>query len=368
MEYPIKQDRKRTLQDIAREAKVSVASVSHALNGKGRLSPSTRRLLEQRLRDAGYRLFARRYPVLYICHQDQFEDVQAYKPIFDQHSGLSRFFVENGINLRFELLSVRNKSDLRDELIRMLEAQPAAVVVSTDLHGLASHVVAWFTENGVPVVQIGHTNNIQGIHSVVIDNFTAGRMAAEYLAKQGHKRIGIIRWWAKKDPVSAETFAGFCCGLQAAGIDLPDEYVVETAEHTSASGPLQGRDGMDQLLALEHPPTGVFVENSMVSPSLIYPCSCEDKEAWLKTQEVEMIHFESWHLDWLESALGQKLLFPQRATALIKIDWQMVGQVAAERTFAIIEGTEVHESTQIVRIAPTLVRAEGMEITPISLS
>jgi DNA-binding LacI/PurR family transcriptional regulator len=44
-----------TIRDVAKAAGVSVTTVSHALNGKGRVDPATRALVAQVVRDLGYR-------------------------------------------------------------------------------------------------------------------------------------------------------------------------------------------------------------------------------------------------------------------------------------------------------------------------
>jgi DNA-binding LacI/PurR family transcriptional regulator len=47
--------RRVSIKDVAREAGVSVTTVSHALNGKGRLNPTTRRRVQDVAERLGYR-------------------------------------------------------------------------------------------------------------------------------------------------------------------------------------------------------------------------------------------------------------------------------------------------------------------------
>ena len=46
--------RRVSIKDVAREAGVSVTTVSHALNGKGRLNPDTRERVRSVARQLGY--------------------------------------------------------------------------------------------------------------------------------------------------------------------------------------------------------------------------------------------------------------------------------------------------------------------------
>lgn len=354
-----------TLQEIARKARVSVASVSYALNGKGRLSPQQRQKLEKMLREAGLKPRHRRYPVLYLYRQSRMSDVQAYQPLIEKYTGINEVLNRHEISLRLELIQEESHSPLAEQLASLDEARPGAVVLDSDLDEMLGGVARFFSKNQVPVIQLGHTVRQMGFEAVVVDNFGGGQLAAQYLIERGHKRIGVIRWWSRRDPASAEKFAGFVGAMQQSGLELNERYVVETAEKASFDQPLPGRDAAEKLLSLPDPPTAVFVENSFVSPSLIYPNSLEDRSMWQRLREIEMVHFEAWHTDWMDAALSQKLHFPQRDTTLLRIDWKRIGKIAAERLVARLDGED--KSGETVRLMPRLVAVRGAAAEPVQV-
>jgi LacI family transcriptional regulator len=92
--------------------------------------------------------------------------------------------------------------------------------------------------------------------SVAIDDEAGGRMAAEYLMKQGHERYGFVG-----DSVVPEyaihtsdwRLAGYRRALLEAGVALPEEYIGQ-APH----GMEQARQQTHRILAIPKPPTAIF--------------------------------------------------------------------------------------------------------------
>ncbi len=142
------------------------------------------------------------------------------------------------------------------------------------------------------------------------------------------------------------------------------EYIVESP-YCKTHGACPGRVAMERLLALDEPPTAVFVENSFISPSLLYPCNEKESCVPQKIQEVDMIHFEAWHLDILEQSLTGKLDFAPRKTKLLRIDWVDMGRVAGEHVMSRLTGQPA--TGKVIRIQPRLVCVEGDVVTPVDV-
>ena len=353
-----------TLQDIARKADVSVACVSYALNGKGRISLPLRKKLEGMLRDAGLKPRMRRHPVLYVYRHRKMSDIQAYRPLIEKYTGLSEVLNLHQQALRLELIQEESAVSLDEQLDMLLESRPGAVVLDSDLDEMLLPASRFFAMHQVQVIQIGHTfTPVDCEAAVVVDTFGGGQLAADYLIHKGYERIGVIRWRPEDDPASAEKFAGFTCAMQRAKRELKPEYVVMTLEKNTLNQPLPGRDAALKLLELAEPPTAIFVENSFVSPSLIYPNDFEDRSTWQRLRRIEMLHFEAWHLDWMEAALSQKLRFPQRETMLLRVDWRQLGRLAAERLVVQFEG--LGQQSQVVRLMPRLYAAKNHKTAPV---
>ena len=118
---------------------------------------------------------------------------------------------------------------------------------------------------------------------------------------------------------------------------------------------------MEQLLALPEPPTAVFVENSFISPSLIYAVNAREGELPKPIRELDIIHFEAWHLEWVEQLMAGKLSYPERKTKLLRVNWEELGRMAAKRLLERMEGRE--SGPEVLQIVPKLYAVDGEHFT-----
>lgn len=353
-----------TLKDIAQKASVSVASVSYVLNGKGRVSPEKRREVQEMLRQAGYRPKHLRYPVFYVSDHRRYDDQSGFFPFIQQYDGMNAVFHEEGVALRVEFLYMPNARDLRTQLQALASYRPGAVVLDSNLDSDMEQVGGFFEDQGIPAVQIGYVSHSSQFDAVVVDGFGGAHEAVRYLIQRGHTRIGTIRWNVSEDAASAQKHAGYVCALQEAGVAVRPEYVVESPFRKTPGRPT-GRVAVEQLLALDEPPTAVFVENSFVSPSLIYPSRPGEVELPDAIRALEMVHFEAWSLDGVRQILLGKLDFAQARATLLRINWEELGRVAARRVLARLGGAQA--TGEVIRLAPRLVDLVGEEAVPIGI-
>lgn len=351
-----------TLRQIAEQANVSVAAVSYALHGKGRMSAQMRSQLERMLKDAGYKPSYKLRPVLYINSHSIFHDMHILHPLLSKYEGINTCFHTEDIPYRLELLHMPGAASLEEQLNLLLAFRPSGVLLDSDLGEEMEEATHFFRKAHLPAVQLGHVQRAQGIDSVIVDSFGGAYAGTQHLIKQGHRRIATIRWNTTNDPASRQKFSGFGCAMSEAGLPVPDAYVVEAPLGRRPAGQ-PGRVAMKRLLELPEPPTAVFVENSFVSPSLLYPLPPE-KTVPQCIAEIEMVHFEAWSLDWIEQVVVSKLSLPPRHAKLLRIDWYQMGQVAAKRMLAKLEDGELDE--QVIRLAPQLVEVHQDEVTKLN--
>lgn len=354
-------ERAVTLRHIAERADVSVAAVSYALHGNGRMSTRRRTQLERMLKEAGYKPSYKLRPVLYISTHSAFRDMHVLQPLLSKYDGVNACFHAEEIPFRLELLHMPGSRSLNDQLQQLLPFRPSGVLLDTDLDDEMEPVVRFFADAGVPAVQLGHVQRATTLDSVVVDSFGGAHTAGQHLVSRGHERIATIRWRTEDDPASRQKYAGFCCAMEEAGIKIPPQYVVEAPR--GKQGDLQpGRIAVEQLLGLSKPPTAVFVENSFVSPSLLYPMPAE-RALPARIAQLDMVHFEAWSLDWLEQVVVGKLSLPPRHTKLLRIDWYQMGQVAAGRMLARLNGEE--GASGVTRLSPRLVQVDNGDESPV---
>ena len=171
-----------TLKDIAQELGLSVKAVSTGLNGTGRLSPETRKKIQEAARRMGYtpNVAARSL----VTHRSSFIGVLV--PYLN-----SSFFgnIIAGITLLLDSLDC-DENRQRRVLSRLMQRNVDGIILYPQRHqlGLAESLKAI----GVPVIQVMNHFVEFGEYAVMVDNLTGGREATEHLIGLGHRKIGFI--------------------------------------------------------------------------------------------------------------------------------------------------------------------------------
>jgi LacI family transcriptional regulator len=250
---------KVTIRDVARLSGVSPMTVSRVINESERVSPDTRRRVEQAISDLG------------------FVPSRLARGLSRQRTGTLALIVPDVANPFFTLI-VRGAEDVaRRAGYRVLLCDTRAdlsvereVIEEMIAHRVEGIVIAPVSDRsrgrlrrlakfGVPFVLIDRT--VAGIESDVIlgDSVGGARQLVEHLISLEHRRIGFI---VESDEVSTarDRRRGYQSALTAAGISL-DPAVVATA----TADPRGGFEGMRRLLELEDPPTAVFTVNNLVA-------------------------------------------------------------------------------------------------------
>jgi DNA-binding LacI/PurR family transcriptional regulator len=96
--------------------------------------------------------------------------------------------------------------------------------------------------------------------SVVLDLEGAGYQAAQHLIQHGHRRIGLITYFADIDNILPVN-SGFLRALQEAGIPEDPARVVRVKGFDIASG----SEGALMLTNLSHPPTAIFAITDLIA-------------------------------------------------------------------------------------------------------
>lgn len=155
-------------------------------------------------------------------------------------------------------------ADLEIEYVRLLRDYRADGVIFAggglkDASYLAqlTDMIAWFTSHHKAMVALGH--NLADVPQVTIDNRQATRDMTEYLIGLGHRRIAFLA-----GPASITTSAlrteGYLQALAEHGLSPEDALVLES-DFTFESG----QQLTSELLSLPVPPTAIFGSNDMVT-------------------------------------------------------------------------------------------------------
>jgi LacI family transcriptional regulator len=248
-----------TIKDVASRSGVSSMTVSRVINGSERVSPETRRRVEQAIAELGYvpsllarGLIRQKTATLALIVPD------VANPFFTL---IVRGAEDVARRAGYRMLLCDTRSDLTIEgevIEEMIAHRVEGIAIAPVSDRSRSHLQR-LPKFGVQFVLIDRT--VRGIDSDVVlgDNAGGARRLVEHLIGLGHTRIGFI---VESDEVSTarDRHRGYVEALEGAGLPVDPDLIVR-----STVDPQGGRDGMRRLLDLSDPPTAVFTVNNLVA-------------------------------------------------------------------------------------------------------
>jgi LacI family transcriptional regulator len=250
-----------TIQEVARRARVSPATVSRVLNGNESVHPD----LVLRVRDAvaglGYqpngmaRNLRRSESTLWAV---VVSDVS--NPFFTSMvRGVEDIAQDLGYSV---VLCNSDESRVKEAgyLAAAVADRMAGVIISpastpeTDVSGLISL--------GIPVVAVDRRVDGAAVDTVLVDNERAARLATGHLLDMGYRRIGCITG-PRQAMTASERLAGYTAALSERGID-PRPDLVRHADFRQPGG----YAAMTSLLG-ESRPDAVFIANNLMTVGAI---------------------------------------------------------------------------------------------------
>ena len=248
-----------TIRDVARLSGVSPMTVSRVINDSERVSPETRKRVEDAISELGYvpsrlarGLSRQRTGTLAVIVPD------VANPFF---TAVVRAAEEVARRADYHVILCDTRADLsveRDVIEELIAHRVEGMVIAPVSDRSATHLrrLAAF---GVPFVLIDRT--IPGVNCDVVlgDSSGGARQLVDHLVSLGHRRIGFI---VESDDVSTarDRRRGYEAALSAAGIALDPALVAHAAPDPSG-----GSAGMARLLELDERPTAVFTVNNLVA-------------------------------------------------------------------------------------------------------
>jgi LacI family transcriptional regulator len=245
-----------TIKDVAREANVSVATVSRVLNGSGPVSAET----QHRIREVAGRL-------RYVPHGGARSLITSktytlgvllpdlYGEFFSEViRGMDDTAQRHGFHLIISR-SHATKHGIETAMRAMRGRVDGVVAMSPDLDAESLLNVP----ATLPVVLLCSVPRGNAIDSVIIDNCRGARAMVKHLIGLGHRRIAIIKG-APRNYDAAERLRGYRLALKDAGIKSERSLELEGG-FTEAGGYAAAL----QVLELDPRPTAVFAANDSMA-------------------------------------------------------------------------------------------------------
>ncbi len=260
------------MADVAREAAVSLSTVSNLLNGRTeRMSTDTRDRVLQAIEDLGY---TRSEAARQLKTGDHPSVIGLIVPsVANPFYGALAHHVESAAMARgFQVLlgNTQRDPDRERSYTEELWGYGVRGLIFASSMARLSHLER-HVSRGLSIVALERPapkGEELEVDSVGIDNELAGRLATKHLLSRGHRRIGFlsgpIRTIGRKDRL-----AGYQAALTEEGIEPDPDLVWDQGVNRNDFGDADalnlGRQGTQILLSLPNPPTAVFTVNDMVA-------------------------------------------------------------------------------------------------------
>ena len=252
------------IYDIAREAGVSISTVSRVLNNKGNVTSATRARVEEVLARSNYTPIAiargmagkplRTVAVLTV-------DIRV------PHYSRTAYTIEREFGRRGYEVSLCNTGGEREEALRYLRAvtekhADGVVLVGSVFNGIGSDPEAAQYLNGVPVVLANGRLSLPNSYSVLVDDRHGTALAVGHLLGEGHRDLFFLK---DVPTASAEAKqAGFVEALRLAGIPDGEQRVIETQQ--SLEG---GVEAVQRILASGRPCSGIVCAEDITAAGAV---------------------------------------------------------------------------------------------------
>lgn len=265
---PKNQDKKPTIEDVARHARVSVATVSRVLNRpKGAyIAADTRRQVLAVVEDLGYRPFrAGRTLRTQISHLVALLIPDITNAFYSAIAHSVEVALRE-LGYSMILCNTNETADLQDDYLDEMEQHQVAAILL--LGAVDTPTLRKAAGSNTPIVLLNRRAP-DGFEMpfVGIDNRAAGRSVAEHFVSRRYEPVGMIHG-PLASTASRERFEGFRDRLAEAGRPLPQEF--------TASGELtieSGYNASGNILRSDARPAAIFCGNDLMAYGAYRRCA-----------------------------------------------------------------------------------------------
>lgn len=253
-----------TIYDVAREANVSMATVSRVVNGNPNVKPATRKKVMEVIDRLGYRpnavargLASKKTTTVGVIIPD------ISSPFFAE---LARGIEDIATMYKYNIILSNSDQNIEKELHllnTMLGKQVDGIVFMGG--NIKEDHVEQFKKSPVPIVLAGSIEETGEIPSVNIDYEQASFDAVTAFVEKGHKEIAFVVG-PYHEPINKDKkLEGYKRALSEAGIEFKEDFVVE-GDYTYDSG----LEAIERILELETKPTAILVGSDEMALGVVH--------------------------------------------------------------------------------------------------
>lgn len=216
-----------TIKDVAKRARVSIATVSLVMHNHKKISDETRVRVNKAIKDLNYHPFRSARGLVsrktgnlaFIVTEDHFlRSEPFYTYIF-----LGAEFEARQNEYYILLTSIRSDFKAGDRLPRcVLERNVDGVIIAGKV---PEDIIACLEKYELPMAFVDYYPPAENYPVVLIDNFSGGMQAVQHLTSLGHRHIGFIGGDIQH-PSIRDRFQGYKVALESANINYNSKMSV----------------------------------------------------------------------------------------------------------------------------------------------
>lgn len=331
-----------TIKDVAREAGVSVATVSRVINKSPKASENSIKSVTHAMKLLGYRPNANARAL--VSQSTNTVGVLVFD-VSDPFFGTLVKAVDNVAREHGKHTLIGNGYHNAED-----ERQAIELLINNRCESLIIHSKALSDEE-----LIGYANEVKGLvlinrqipeikeRCIHLDNYKGTYLATEYLIRHGHSHIGCIASTHQIED-SDMRVEGYRAALKDHNINLSNSYI-EYGEPNSDGGEY----AMTNLLAKSLPITGVINYNDNMAAGAL---SVLDENGIQVPNQMSVIGFDD--------GLIARYVHPKLTT--IRYPIQMMAEKATRLALLLAKGLPIENEPMM--FSPTLVRRNSVEKGP----
>ena len=225
--------KKLTIKDIAKEFKVSISTVSKALNDSYEISQSTKEKIQKYAKEQNYKP---NFNALSLKNRST-KTIGVILPTMLNYffaqvfKGIEKTALEKGYKV---ITCISNQSyDKEVEIIEMLsngsiDGFLLSMAKETELSNKFDHFQESI-ENGTPIVMFDRVAQSISCDKVTTDDLEGATKTVEYLYKKGHKNIAFVSTMSDLH-IGKERLHGYKEGLKNVGLTYDESLVLNIVE------------------------------------------------------------------------------------------------------------------------------------------
>lgn len=223
---------KTTIKEVAKNAGVSIATVSLVVNNNARISPETRRKVLRSIKNLNY-IPTKSARDLASQKTGNIGFILTYDHFLRTEPFYTRIFLGSEFEARegeYYILLTTVKSDYskEDPLPRFVSDKSVDGIIVAGK--IPDALVNKLSGSKIPMIFVDYAPQNGSYPLILIDNVSGGMQATEHLIGLGHSKIGFIAGDINH-PSIKERLSGYKTALEKAGINFKQDLVISESPY-----------------------------------------------------------------------------------------------------------------------------------------